>query len=189
MAIHTEPAGLSVEVIDEYLKASELCLNFRKSDGGCLGYPATLLLFCVVNAIGGYLALDKQSRIPKGEPFLVLNHSCFGMALTPVQIKRLELWCRNALAHNAVLAPGTCLSGEDGKPLDFAANGDPIKVRVFALNRLVAQAWQRFDKGLIRPSRVLNARKMPTVGFDSSESIGSPIVSSGCMVPPKITKM
>jgi hypothetical protein len=86
MAIHREVAALPVEVVEEYLIASELCLSHRKEDGGCLGYPATLLLFCVVNAIGGYLALRRESGISQGEPFLVLNHPCFGLTLKPNQM-------------------------------------------------------------------------------------------------------
>jgi hypothetical protein len=189
MAIHQQPAGLSVEAIDEYIRASELCLKFRKDDGGCLGYPATLLLFCVVDALGGYVGLDKGNKIPKGEPFLVLNHPCFGLAITKDQVKRLEWWYRNGLAHNAALPPGTGLTGEDGPPFEFATNGDPVMIRVFSFHRLVRQAWERFDKSLIVPSQVLDARKNPTVGFDFSQSIASPVASSGCPVQPKITKM
>jgi hypothetical protein len=160
MAIHQEPAGLSVEAIDEYVRASELCLKFRKSDGGCLGYPATLLLFCVVDALGGYLSLDKRNNIPKGEPFFVLNHRCFGLTLTKDQVKRLEWWYRNGLAHNAALPPGTGLTGEDGPPFEFAANDDPVMIRVFSFHGLVSEAWERFDKSLIRPSGVLHSRQL-----------------------------
>lgn len=189
MAIHQEAAGLSIEAIDEYVRASELCLDFRKADGGCLGYPATLLLFCVVDALGGYLSLDKRNKIPKREPFYVLKHPCFGLDLTTDQVKWLEGWYRNGLAHNAAIPPGTCLTGEDGPPFDFAANGDPVKIRVSSFHRLVKHTWERFDKSPIIPSRVLDLRKMPAVGFDFSQSIASPIASSGCFVPPKSRKM
>jgi hypothetical protein len=189
MASHIEAAGVSIEAIDEYLRASELCLNFRKSDGGCLGYPATLLLFCVVDAIGGYLAVEKHNGVPKGETFFVLNHTSFGLNLKTIQIKRLEWWFRNGLVHNAVLPAGTCLSGEDGDAFDFAVNGDPIKIRVFPFCRLVCGAWKQFDKTLIVPSKVLEPRKTPTVGFESPESITSPVASSGCPLVPKIREM
>jgi hypothetical protein len=189
MAIHQQPAGLSVEAIDEYIRASALCLDFRKPDGGCLGYPDTLLLFCVVDAIGRYLALEKMSNIPKREPFFVLNHSSFGLTLTPEQIKRLEWWYRNGLAHNAALPPGTGLTGEDGPPFEFAVNGDPVMIRVISFHRLVSQAWLHFAKSLIVPSRVLDARKNPTVGFDFSQSIASPVAASGCPMQPKMTKL
>ena len=184
MSIHETPTGVCIEAIGEYLQASELCLNFRKDDGGCLGYPATLLLFSVVDALGGYLALDKKNKIPKGEPFFVLNHPCFGLTITKTQIKRLEWWFRNGLAHNAVLTPGTGLTMEAGTPFEFAANGDPVKIRVFAFHELVNQAWEHFDKKKIMPSEVLNILKMPKVSFDSSLTIASPNASSGCPLPP-----
>ncbi|MBS1828815.1 MAG: hypothetical protein JST93_26165 [Acidobacteria bacterium] len=189
MAIHSDAAGVAIEAIEEYLRASDLCLKFRKEDGGCLGYPATLLLFCAVDAIGGYLSLDKRNKIPKGEPFLVFKHPCFGLDLQTKQIKRLEHWYRNGLAHNAVLPPGTCLSAEDGDAFEFALNGDPVKIRVVPLHRLVCGAWKQVDKTLIVPSRVLEPRKMPTVGFESPESIASPVASSGCPLVPKVREL
>jgi hypothetical protein len=152
-----------------------------------LGYPATLLLFCVVDAIGRYLALDKRNNIPKREPFFVLNHSYFGLTLTSDQIKRLEWWYRNGLAHNAALPPGTGLTGEDGAPFEFATNSDPV-IRVFSFQRLVRAAWEAFDRSLIVPP-VLDTRKMPAVGFDFAQPIASPIASSGCMVQPKVRDM
>lgn len=189
MSIHGELSALSAEAIEEYLKASELCLEYKKADGGCLGYPATLLLFCVVDALGGFIALDQGSKIRRNEPFMVLNHPCFGLKLAVKQIKRLEWWYRNGLAHNAVLPPGTCLTVEDGEPFDFAANGDPVKIRVFSFQRLVNTAWKQFDKKLLVPSRVLDTRKMPTIGFESLGSIASPIASSGSPLIPKVRKM
>jgi len=189
MAIHEEIDSLSIEAIDEYIIASGLCLNFSKSDGGCLGYPAILLLFCVVDAIGGYLALDKKYKFLKNNPFLVLNHSCFGLSLTADQIKHLEWWYRNGLAHNAVIPPGVCLSSEDGEALEFTGNGDPVKIRVGALHRLVSDAWKQFDKSLIDPSGVLKPQRMPTIGFSSSESIDYSVASSGCPLVPKVREL
>jgi hypothetical protein len=189
MAIHSEPAALSAEVIQEYLVTVDLCLQHRKSDGGCLGYPATLLLFCVVDALGGYLALDKGNDIPKGEPFRVLNHPCFGLTLNTDQIKRLEWWYRNGLAHNAALPPGTCLTGEPGEPFEFAGNGDPVKIRVFPFHRLVERAWMAFAKTVLAPLRKMDSRRLPTMGFDPSLSLASPIASSGCPLVPKVHDM
>ncbi len=152
MVIHREPATLSVKVLEEYLTTAELCLKQQKSDGGCLGYSAILLLFCVVDALGGYLALAGRSDLTKGEPFLVLNEPCFGLSLTKGQAKQLEWWYRNGLAHNAALPPGTCLSGEEGEPFDFAAQGDPVNVRVFPSGqtgmRSIRQAPDRANEGI-----------------------------------------
>jgi hypothetical protein len=178
-----------VEVIEEYLVTVGLCLQHRKPDGGCLGYPATLLLFCVVDALGGYLALDKKNDIPKREPFMVLNHRNFGLTLTTDQIKRLEWWYRNGLAHNAALPPGTCLTGEQGEPFEFAGNGDPVKIRVFPFHRLVERAWTAFDKALLVPLRKMDSHRMPTMGFDPSPSLASPMASSGCPLVPKVREL
>jgi hypothetical protein len=161
-----------------------MCLNHRKADGGCLGYSATLLLLCIVDALGGYLALDKINDIPKREPFRVFNHLLFGLTLTTDQIKRLEWWYRNGLANNASLPPGTCLTGEEGQPFEFAVNGDPIKIRIFSFHRLVQGAWDQFDKNLIVPGAGFHTRRLPTMGFGGIESIVSPVASSGCPWPP-----
>ncbi|MGB7758636.1 MAG: hypothetical protein WBL61_02340, partial [Bryobacteraceae bacterium] len=104
-------------------------------------------------------------------------------------VKRLEWWYRNGLSHNAALPPGTGLTGEDGPAFEFAANGDPVMIRVFSFHRLVKQSWEAFDRSLIVPSRVLDERKMPTVGFDFSQSIASPLAASGTPLKPKVTKM
>jgi hypothetical protein len=147
-----------------------------------MGYPATLLLFCVVDALGGYLSLNKKNGILTGEPFGVLNHRCFGLTLTTDQIKRLEWWYRNVLVHNAALPPGTCLTGEQGEPFEFAGNGDPVKIRVVPFHRLVERAWTAFDKTLLDPLRKMDSRRMPTIGFDPSPASPMVIVwvRSGC---------
>ena len=182
MAIHTEAATLSIEVIGEYLIASELCLDFRKENGGCLGYPAALLLFCILDAIGRYLALDKHNSIPKREPFFVLNHPSVGLELTREQVKQLEKWYRNSLSHNAALPPGTCLTTEDGPPFDLV-NGEPVKIRLVPFLRLLQGAWARLDKNVVRPSRVLDGLKMPTVGFTPPAAGATVNAASGYLLP------
>jgi hypothetical protein len=51
---------------------------------------------------------------------------------------------------------------------------------------LVADAWKRFDRELIAPSKVLHPNKAPTVGFQPSE-LGD-IIMGSCVVPPKPAK-
>jgi hypothetical protein len=58
MALHNNMASMASEAIEEYLRAAQFCLEFRKADNGILGYPATLLLLCVTNALGSYLMGD-----------------------------------------------------------------------------------------------------------------------------------
>ena len=52
MTVWNDRTDLSGEVVEEYLLAAEICLNTMKPGGGVLGYPAVLLLLCVVDAIG-----------------------------------------------------------------------------------------------------------------------------------------
>jgi hypothetical protein len=101
-----------------------------------LGYPAILLLFCVVDRPWRILGPGQANEIPNGEPFFVPNHLCFGLPLTKDQVKRLERWYRNGLAHNVALPPGTGLTGEDGPPCEFAANGIPGVSRLLAASEM-----------------------------------------------------
>jgi hypothetical protein len=52
MAVHTTLAGLGREVIGDFLIAAEMCVEHKKPDGSILGYPATLLLLAITDAIG-----------------------------------------------------------------------------------------------------------------------------------------
>jgi hypothetical protein len=132
MALHTSFETMAIEAIDEYLTASENGLTFEKVGGGSLGYPATLLLFCVTNALGVYLAGERvtmggrSQRITEHEPFRVLNHDCFGrLALNDKQIKRLEKVYRNAFA---IIDLGAVLViRRDNGPLIFIFRPDGIR--------------------------------------------------------------
>jgi len=158
MALHTSFETMAIEAIDEYLTASENCLTFEKARGGSLGYPATLLLFCVTNALGVYLAGEsvtiggRSQRITEHEPFRVLNHDCFGrLALNDKQIKRLEKVYRNALAHNAIIDLGAVLVvRRDNGPLIFIFRPDGILINLPSFHKIVAAAWQRFPKERIK---------------------------------------
>jgi hypothetical protein len=92
MTLHKSMSSMAAEVIEEYLRTAQFCLEFRKQDGGCLGYPATLLLLCVANALGSYLAGEsvtiegKPQKITRGEPFRILNHPLFGLQLSHKRI-------------------------------------------------------------------------------------------------------
>jgi hypothetical protein len=151
MAIHEKLRTMAMEAIDEYLQASKLCLERRKPDNGCLGYPSTLLLFCVVNALGTYLVGDsieiekRLQKITRGEPFRVLNHVCFGLTLSNKEIRLLKHSYRNALAHSAIIEYGTSLLPSDEDP-PFTFESGLVEIRVFSFYRCVWRAWERFPK-------------------------------------------
>jgi hypothetical protein len=155
MALHNNLWQLAKEAIDEYLVTSQLCLKYQKADGGCLGYPATLLLLSAVNALGTYLRNEsvlisgKQQRITRGEPFRVFNHPLFGQSLTHQQIKIVEHSYRNLLSHNAMLSPQHFLvPGPGGPPFTFE-NGR-VAIYVDSFYEMVNRAWQHFDKDRIK---------------------------------------
>ena len=93
MASHPNSAKPSAEAIDEYIELARLGLQFRKSDGGCLGYPSLLLMFCVIDALSNHLDFERDS-------FAVLKHEIFGLNLSKDQIENLKIWYRHPLAHN-----------------------------------------------------------------------------------------
>ena len=155
MALHASFYTMATEAIDEYLQASEDCLNFAKRDSGVLGYPATLLLFCVANALGVYLSGEsitiagRPQKITAKEPFRVLNHECFGLRLDHDQIKRLEKVYRNALAHTAIIDLGaTLVAHVDGPVFIFRRNG--VRINLQSFQKLVAAAWSQFPKERIK---------------------------------------
>jgi hypothetical protein len=155
MAVHQNLWSQAEAVIDEYLTAARNCIEFKKSDGGCLGYPAALVLLCVVNALGTYLRNEtvtiegKSQRITKGDPFRVLNHPLFAQNLRMTQIKRIEDAYRNRLAHNGFIAPGHGLTlAPTDAPFDF--RDDAVWISLGALYAAVVHAWSNFDKAKIK---------------------------------------
>jgi hypothetical protein len=167
MAIHGNLWTMAVAVIDENLIASHMCLECRRLDGGCLGYPATLLLLCVVNALGTFLTGEsvmienKSHKITRGEPFRVLNHDCLGFTLSHKEIKLVEDSYRNRLAHNAIIEVGASLLPSNEEP-PFVFDSDKVGIRVFSFYRLVCLAWQRFPKESIETWE--DRRTTPKVG-------------------------
>src|SRR5947209_2420992 len=116
MAIHEHLSTMAIEAIDEYFEVARYCVEQQKPQGGIFGYPATLLLLCVVNALGTYLRKErvviegKEQPITQGEPFRVFNHSILNLNLTMEQIKKIEKAYRNQLAHAALIEPGAWLT-------------------------------------------------------------------------------
>ena len=155
MAIHPNLWELSQEAIEEYLLTIRACLSHRKPGGGCLGYPATLLMLCLIEAFGTFLrgeevVIDgKRQRITQGEPFRVLNHSLFALDLTTAQMKTIEKAYRHRLAHNAMIDNGSWLIPQNG-PAPFVFENGQVGILVFKLCDILEAAWSKFDKGRIR---------------------------------------
>ena len=87
------------ESLPEYLCVAGYCVAFRKDSSwigagpdACLGYPAALMLFAIVDAIGSYHRADPNFRVTvddKSVPirksgtqhFYILNSEYYGQAL------------------------------------------------------------------------------------------------------------
>jgi len=184
MAIHPNANSITVEAIEEYLEVAKMCIDARKQDGGIYGYPATLLLFCVINALGA-------SLLRGNEPFQVLMQPPFNCNLSRDQVKKLEIWYRNLLAHKGMIAPGVCLSPEDGaEPFHFD-HGEPVLIRVGSLYSLVRATWQQVDKVNLNSEWKSPTSLTITNPLDFSNASASvPVTASGSpYVPPPGLKL
>jgi hypothetical protein len=151
MAIHTHPRDLFFAAVEEYLKASELCLRYRKDDGGVLGYPATLMLCCIIDAMNNNLKRSEKRKLAGGE-FKILRHVSFGLNLTEERFHKIQQslgdWFRHKLAHQLVIVWNVALEAEgtDTLPFGFSDLGDFDTIYVLPLYRLVEKAWRSIDK-------------------------------------------
>jgi hypothetical protein len=180
MAIHPNSNSLTVEVIEEYLDIANLCIITKKPDGGIYGYPATLLLFCVIEALGTRLHKDKN-------PFQVLREPPFSCTLSFDQVKNLKEWYRNPLAHNGMIVPGICLSPEDsGAPFTFSSN-QPVLIRVKPLYDLVHGAWRQLSKGKLNSNwRSSTSPEIKNPIFRLGATASMPVTASGSIyLPPR----
>jgi hypothetical protein len=168
-------------VIEEYLDIANLCITMKKQDAGIYGYPATLLLFCAINALG-------SSLIAGNEPFRILNEAPFNCGLDNRQVKQLEQWYRNLLAHNGMIAPGSCLSPEDGGAPFIFSSDEPVLIRVKSLYNLVRGAWEKLDKVKLNSNWVVSRNleiKNPIFFPGATASMAVTASGSNYQPPPK----
>lgn len=128
----TIPLEMLQESLNEILMTCKFSMQYRKSydsefwgvtkkNDGILGFPSCMLLFCIVDTLGGYFEDNPDFKITiKGlsEPqminnencshFYILNSDLFKLKLSNGDIKRLYE-CRTSLLHNSVLTDGVIL--------------------------------------------------------------------------------
>jgi hypothetical protein len=122
MALHITPSSMLKESLRETLEVAKYCADYRKTDekwgdyktGGCLGFPAAILLFSLIDTIGSYyrgnkdfeILIDSEnSTIEKDawQHFKILNSEYSNQNLIEEFIKDLYSKFRSYLAHNSVL--------------------------------------------------------------------------------------
>ena len=150
MALHSDVRSMAVEAVDEYLAIAEHCVNTRKANGGVYGYPAVLLLFCIIYA-GNWLGQGRNTLRGAG---LVIP------GLPPEQIKDLKNWYRNLPAHPGHHHARRWLDDPNGSPVEFGLNGEPTHIRLIPFCRAVRSAWESFPREAINPT--LSTVRRPT---------------------------
>lgn len=132
MAIHPNHKSQIRESLPEYLHVAKYCVEYRKpavpgQRPGCLGYPAAVMLFSIVDTIGSFYRGSNDLIIEIGgkrrsirrdahQHFYVLNSEYYGQSLDEDTIEKLYGNFRNLLVHNASLAPSHFLLNEPNVP-------------------------------------------------------------------------
>lgn len=132
---HSTPAEMLMESLDELLFAVKYCVTYKKSDrklwvephalGGILGFPATTLLFTIVDTIGSYcdnleVEIDgKKRKIRPGDVkshYYILNSEYFNLNLSYNDILQLYRYARSTLSHNSIIGKEILLHPRGAKP-------------------------------------------------------------------------
>jgi hypothetical protein len=176
MAIHDSTASMLRESLREYLHVAEFCITYRKEiawghdqAGGCLGYPGTALMFCILDTIGSYykgrndffVEIEGTNRtITKDgyHHFFILNSEYYKQQLGEFTIKKLYENYRNLLLHNAALAMEHILfMGEpNAPPFPVVSNRPHVNVTAFLQisKEAVALFLQRIDEVVRKSDQV-----------------------------------
>lgn len=167
----TDSTDLSIEVIEEFLLAARLSIEYPKSNGRNLGYAATLLLLSVADA----MSHGQSQKSSPNVQFDVLNRSPLSLGLSAAQLVNLREWFRHRLSHTGQIVPGVgLLPGKTGQPFEFDNSGALIGIRVGVFFDLIRNAWDT-HKAVFRPHEPHPNCRLPdpkdqTAGFASTLS-------------------
>jgi hypothetical protein len=167
----------SAEVIEEYLTAAEWCINEKKANGGILGYPAMLLLFCATDAIGHGILPSRPGDDPRLE---ILIHPNFGLKLNDPdsQLKLLKKVYRNSLTHNGQLWRDAYMTPDiEGEPFDFSPDGTQTLIRVPVFCKVVKCGWNKSKADYNPKDR--HQRPLPPLPAQTPDPFYNPTISSG----------
>lgn len=151
MAMHNDINNLVYDTIEEYLQAARVCITSNKSDSGCYGMAALVLLASAIDAMGTYYRsggtysfLPNTSSDWKKELGAVINHyqNIYNAYFVNKQaFKDLNEFktifyeeYRCHAVHNAMITQSNVLSvaGDTGKPVITDSNG----IRYLYIDRL-----------------------------------------------------
>ena len=164
MAIHQKLAHQQIEALSENIKVIDFCLHYNKSSEQvqtdftvpCLGYPAAILIFSVIDTIGSFFrgsdaTIQVGSEVKKIETasdhFIILNHNIlFNLNLAGKTIFDLYSTYRSKLTHNNSLPVNNFLTANSATDKIFSLNSDEeIEViNLVALFKVVENATNIF---------------------------------------------
>ncbi len=164
MAIHQKQSAQQIESLLENLKVIKFCLHYNKTKEEvqsdytvpCLGYPATILLCCVIDTMGSFfrgsesiIKVGSESKQIETAPdhFLILNHDIlFGLNLSGKTIFDFYSTYRSKLTHNNSLPKNNFLIADSASDQIFTlnANEEIEVVNLVALFKSVERASSIF---------------------------------------------
>jgi hypothetical protein len=153
MAIHRKKLGLAKESINEMLHVAEYTVTYRKTDkakwgdnatGGILGYPATVILFSIIDCLGSYFAndpkftviIDKKERKIKNarQHIYILNSKYFNLNLSQIDLDNIYENVRSTLTHNSLLPEGYILQVGENEKIPFNIAVNEFDKRIYFIN-------------------------------------------------------
>ena len=153
MAIHYTKLGLAKESINEMLHVAEYTVTYRKTDktqwgdnatGGILGYPATVILFSIIDCLGSYFANDqklsviidgKERKIKNASQHIyILNSKYFNLDLSRIDLDNIYKNVRSTLTHNSLLPEGYMLQVGENEKLPFNIAVNEFDKRIYFIN-------------------------------------------------------
>jgi hypothetical protein len=138
-----------LESLTEMLMVAKYCIEFRKDPAewggqGCYGWPAAILLFSIVDAIGSYEIGGNTKK-----HFDILNHAeYYNLHLDQEIIDKIYENYRCILTHNAAMPSDHFMDiGSEDSPVFELREGKPfISLCPFAMKSkdAVAKFFQKF---------------------------------------------
>jgi len=138
MAIHGNKIGLVKESLIEMLHLAEYAVTYRKTDkaiwgdnatGGILGFPATVVLFSIIDCLGSYFANNENFNVVidgkscfirnASQHIYILNSRYFNLDLSKIDLDNIYGNVRSPVTHNSLLPEGYILQIGENENLPF----------------------------------------------------------------------
>jgi hypothetical protein len=173
MAIHIERVGLIKESLVEMIHVAKYSLEYRKEDktlwkefsgDGILGFPASVILFSIIDCIGSIFRGNSKFKIPidgkdksitnATDHIFILNSKYFNLQLTESQLRNIYNNIRSPLTHNSLLPKGYIIDlGDEKDNMPFKIQADKSEnlyhiVYLIPLFKITSKATHEFINDL-----------------------------------------